>query len=197
MLVKVCGMIEQKQAYELEQHVDMMGFIYYDKSPRFVSKAPETTQCLRVGVFVNETIEKIKEIGQRDKLDIIQLHGNESAAICKELAKSFRIVKAFGIDQQFNFDQLKPFEGLSYFLFDTKTQAFGGSGKQFDWKTVKNYTLSTPFLLSGGIQANDALAIKKISHSQLTGIDINSGFEISQGQKNVERIKTFIHEFRN
>lgn len=190
-------MSEQKQAHELEQHVDMMGFIYYDKSPRFVNKAPETAQCLRVGVFVNETIQKIKEIGQRDKLDTIQLHGNESAAICNELAKSFRVVKAFGICQQFNFNQLEPFEGLSYFLFDTKAQAYGGSGKQFDWKTLEAYTLSTPFLLSGGIQAKDAFAIKNLSHPQLTGIDINSGFEISPGQKNVERIKTFIHEIRN
>jgi len=197
MLVKVCGMSEQQQALELENIVDIMGFIYYTKSPRFIQEAPSTRQCLRAGVFVNESIEKIKQIGERDSLDIIQLHGDESPAICSELTETYRVVKVFGIHADFDFSQLADFSTVSYFLFDTKTPNYGGSGMQFDWKQLNAYSLSIPFMLSGGIRAEAVSALKGINHPQFAGIDINSGFEYAPGQKNCELIKSFIHEIRN
>lgn len=190
-------MREQQQARELEHLVDLMGFIYYPKSPRFVNKAPRTTRCARAGVFVNESIEKIKQIGERDSLDIIQLHGDESPAICSALAETYRVVKAFGIHPEFNFRQLEGFSAVSYFLFDTKTPNYGGSGKQFDWKQLNAYSLSIPFILSGGIKTEDVSTLKDMNHPQFAGIDINSAFEYAPGQKNCELIKSFIHEIRN
>lgn len=197
MLVKVCGMREQQQARELEHIVDLMGFIYYPKSPRFVREAPSTTQCLRTGVFVNESLEKIIHVAGRDSLDLIQLHGEESPAFCSELAQTHRVVKAFGINPEFDFNQLDEYSTVSFFLFDTKTPNYGGSGKQFDWKQLNNYSLSIPFILSGGIQAENASVLKEINHPQFAGIDLNSGFEYAPGQKNCELIKSFIHEIRN
>jgi len=146
-----------------------------------------------VGVFVNQTIEEIAEKANNHTLDFVQLHGNETPEFCEKLAtKNIKIIKAFSVDENFDFSATKPFEkGVSLFLFDTKGNNYGGNGIKFNWELLQNYTGKTPFLLSGGISKNDSEEIKKFKHPAFLGIDINSGFELEPGLKNIKEIKEF------
>jgi len=145
-------------------------------------------------VFVNSSVEEIILTQIKYKLDYIQLHGNENAEFCKELfLKNIKIIKAFGIDEYFDFSETleyKPY--CSYFLFDTKTESHGGSGKKFDWQILNFNKVGMPFFLSGGIDEEDIEEIKKIKNKNFFAIDINSRFEISPALKNIEKIKLFI-----
>ena len=175
---------------------DYIGFIFYTQSKRFVADFPQIeipSSVKKVGVFVNEIIEEIIEKANQHTLDFVQLHGNETPEFCSALsAKNIKIIKAFSVDENFYFSATKPFEKcVSLFLFDTKGNNYGGNGIKFNWELLQNYTGKTPFLLSGGISKNDAAEIKKFKHPSFLGIDINSGFELEPGLKNIKEIKEF------
>ena len=175
---------------------DYIGFIFYDKSKRFVADFPQIeipSTIKKVGVFVNETIEEIIEKANKHTLDFAQLHGNETPEYCSALsAKNIKIIKAFSVDENFDFSAIKSFEKcVSIFLFDTKGNNYGGNGVKFNWDLLQNYKGKIPFLLSGGINKNDADEIKKMKHLAFLGIDINSGFELEPGLKNIKEIKEF------
>ncbi len=183
---------------------DFMGFIFYPKSPRYAEPLDlETLQSLpksikKIGVFVNESLENILTIVYKYNLDGVQLHGSENVEICRKLKDTgLLVLKAFPIADAYNFNVTKNYEGAcDYFLFDTKTEAYGGSGVKFDWSILNEYKGETPFLLSGGIAADDAEAILEIEHPKFAGIDLNSKFEVSPGLKNVELLKGFMKEIR-
>jgi phosphoribosylanthranilate isomerase len=198
MIVKVCGMGDTERMHQLATlPVDMLGFIFYPKSPRYVfgridpveiAKLPNHIQ--KVGVFVNAPKDEILEMASTYQLNALQLHGSETAELCAELkAAGFTILKAFNLNIENNYEAYAPY--CDYFLFDTPSAKHGGTGEKFDWKLLENYTGSTPFLLSGGIGPEDADAIKKINHPKFAGIDINSKFEVLPGVKDVELIKSF------
>ena len=188
--------------------IDMMGFIFYPKSSRYVSVRPPylPTKCKRVGVFVDEDIEKIKKIADDYALDFIQLHGHESIEEVKKL-QDRKVIKAFNIATKEDLDATAPYEGLvDYFLFDTKGQSAGGNGEKFDWSILKAYNGDTPFLLSGGIGPDDAetlnsqlsarlcrLARPRTLNSHCIGIDLNSRFEVEPGIKDIIKLKTFLN----
>jgi len=205
MKIKICGMKSQKNIQAVAAlKPDFMGFIFYPKSPRFaepldvaaLNALPSTIK--KIGVFVNENLENILTICYKYKLDGVQLHGTELMEMCNELKKvGYIVIKAFPIAEAYNFKVTKAYEGVcDYFLFDTKTDAYGGSGLKFNWKMLDEYVGDTPFLLSGGIAADDAEDIRKIEHPKFAGIDLNSKFEISPGLKNVELLRTFLKELR-
>lgn len=197
MLIKVCGLRMPEQIEQISETSDFVGFIYYSGSPRVVSSAPKSRGAKRVGVFVNEDPEKILEIVERDELDAVQLHGNETFRNIEIFRNSIIVIKAFGMFEQFNFNDLLDYEGTAdYYLFDTKTSKHGGSGKQFDWKILNRYHLSTPFFLSGGINLAALEGIKEIENPAFVGVDINSGFEIEPGNKNLSLVNNFINEIR-
>lgn len=175
--------------------IDMMGFIFYPKSSRYVSERPEylPTKCKRVGVFVNEDIENVKKIAYDYALDFIQLHGNESPEEVQKL-KDLRVIKAFNISTEADLEATKHYEGLvDYFLFDTKGKSVGGNGEKFDWSVLKAYSGSTPFLLSGGIGPDDIEHVRAFHHPKCLGIDLNSRFEIEPGIKDIVKLKTFLN----
>lgn len=200
LIIKVCGMrdtenIDQLQALE----VDWMGFIFFKKSPRNVEQPIFNKKIkTRVGVFVNETFENIIEKARSYQLDIIQLHGEENPDFCQALKEEkLQVIKVFSVGQSFDFSKLKPYEAhCDYFLFDTKGKARGGNGVAFDWSILKNYHGKTPFLLSGGIHENSAIAIKALDFPQMVGIDINSRFELEPAFKNIQKIERFIQEIK-
>jgi phosphoribosylanthranilate isomerase len=100
------------------------------------------------------------------------------------------VFKAFGLDGNFDFGQLDNYiNKVDYFLFDTKTAAYGGSGKTFDWGMLENYKLDVPFFLSGGISLDNLEEIKKINHPQFYGVDLNSRFEMAPGVKDTGKLK--------
>jgi phosphoribosylanthranilate isomerase len=137
---------------------------------------------------------------EKYNLDFIQLHGNESAHYCfklfqelKLVNRSVQLVKAFGIDDQFDFSVLKEYEhSCDYFLFDTKTQDFGGSGTSFNKAVLKNYKLSKLFFISGGIGVEE---VAELPHdARLLAIDVNSKFEIKPGLKDINKLKILQNE---
>ena len=183
--------------------VDMMGLIFYPPSPRYVMeqegdllKSPKKLN--RVGVFVNEEIETVLHTADRFDLDWVQLHGNESSQYCIKIRKAVPVIKAFSISNRDDFEQTKVYEGCcDLFLFDTKTPYHGGSGQKFDWSLLDSYIGNTPFLLSGGIAADDAPVIKRIKHPLLYGVDLNSRFETQPGIKDINLLKQFIKELQS
>lgn len=185
---------------------DYLGFIFYPKSKRFVGfrPLPEVLPLVpdsvkKVGVFVDETLETVLKVSEQWNLQVIQLHGKESPEYCEQLRlKGLVILKAFSVDESFDFSVLEAYgQSCDFFLFDTKGILPGGTGNKFNWQLLRNYQLDKPFLLSGGIGPGDLNAIREFVHPQLLGIDINSGFEISPGLKDVNSIRKFISEIRN
>ena len=197
MIIKVCGMREAENIREVEAlGIDLMGFIFWEKSSRYISKRPAylPTKCKRVGVFVDEDIESVKRIADDYALDYIQLHGHESSDYCAQL-QGLHLIKAISVSSRNDIATYKTYEGLvEYFLFDTKCPSVGGSGQQFDWSVLSVYDGSTPFLLSGGIGPDDAERIKSFHHPQCIGIDLNSRFELAPGLKDVIKLQAFIKE---
>lgn len=200
-LIKVCGMRQAENIRAVEAlGIDMMGFIFYPKSPRFVQELPAymPTSAQRVGVFVNETEQAIMACAERYGLNYVQLHGQESPDFCKTLqAQGMKVMKALSIGRSKDLDNGLAYEGVcDYLLFDTLCEQHGGSGKQFDWELLNQYRGSTPFLLSGGIDAGSARALRAIRHEQLAGFDINSRFEQQPGLKDMESIKAFLNDLQ-
>jgi Phosphoribosylanthranilate isomerase len=206
MFIKVCGMRQGANVQEVARlKPDLMGFIFYPKSKRFVGEDFDPSiirsvmpEVQTVGVFVNEEVDSIISLVRKYSLDFVQLHGNESPASCQMLRdKGIKVLKAFGIHNEFDWTALEPYTAsCDYFLFDTSTRDYGGSGVKFDWNTLNNYKLPTPFVLSGGIGPEDADVIKSIKHPQLEGIDINSRFEVEPGLKDAGLLQTFITKVR-
>lgn len=197
MKIKVCGMKNQGQVNAIDEITDFIGFIFYPNSSRYIENPPSSSGN-RVGVFVNETTEVILQKVQDYQLNFIQLHGSETPEQCREVKQSIPVIKAFGIDQTFDFQQLNAYQdAVDYFLFDTKTPLHGGSGKQFDWSVLDHYQLEVPFLLSGGINPDSIEQLQRFSHPQCIGIDVNSGFEIAPGNKDINQLKTFIEHIQS
>ena len=206
MKIKVCGMRNPENIFALaELKPDYLGLIFYTLSKRFVSDLDinvlnSLAQSIRLtGVFVDENLNNVVEKAQKYNLSAIQLHGSETVEYCRELRsellrvsalKKIEIWKAFGINSSFDFDVLNHFQDVvDYFLFDTKTEAHGGSGLSFDWRVLSEYKLEKPFFLSGGISPENIQEVFNLNHKQLFGVDLNSKFELEPGLKDIESLK--------
>ncbi len=197
--IKVCGMKFQANIRALATlNPDFMGFIFYPPSQRFVGVDFEkqdidhlNDEIVRTAVFVNAHLHEVVEFANLYGIKVIQLHGNETAEFCNELKqKGFSIIKAFGIDENFNFELLNDYlEYVDYFLFDTKTIQYGGSGLTFNWDTLQNYHLEKPFILSGGLSIENIKEVLKIKNKNFYGLDLNSKFELEPGLKDIEKLK--------
>jgi len=200
--LKICGMkYAANIAAVAELHPDYMGFIFYQKSPRFIGEVSAElikyvpSSIKTTGVFVDENLEMVKAYILKYHLKAVQLHGKESEMYCKEIKlMGVEVIKAFGLNENFDFPQLERYLNIvDYFLFDTQTPNYGGSGKAFDWKILQKYTLDKPYFLSGGMDLNHVESIKAITDPRLYALDINSKFELEPGLKDVEKIKKFIN----
>ena len=182
--------------------IDMMGFIFWPKSSRYVSERPDylPKHVKRVGVFVNEDPEQVNRLAADYRLDYIQLHGQESPEQISHLSpltSHLSIIKAFNIATAEDLLQTQPYEGVAdLFLFDTKGKSVGGNGEKFDWDVLDAYHGSTPFLLSGGIGPDDAERVNAFHHPKCIGIDLNSRFELSPGLKDVNKLKEFLKKIQ-
>lgn len=184
---------------------DYLGFIFFPGSKRYVGASPDLNlfreagpAIQKVGVFVNEKPDALMELAGRFGLNAVQLHGSESPHDCQIIRQQgVKVIKSFGVDAKFQFAALLPYLACcDYFLFDTKSDQHGGTGKKFDWGKIGEYSGRVPFFLSGGIGMEDAGAIKEIRHPALYAIDINSRFEDAPGMKNTELIRSFIKEIK-
>ena len=205
MKIKVCGMRDKNNIGQLIRlNPDYIGFIFHPESKRFVDTIEEDILAIipesikKVGVFVDEPINTLIEKYQRNKIDILQLHGNESPGYCSELKKlEIPVIKAFRIDEDFNFSRTSDYESsCDYFLFDTAGEKAGGNGLKFNWKLLNYYKGETPFFLSGGVGVEDLSSILQVSQSNFFGIDVNSKFETEPGKKDIGQLEVFFRKLR-
>jgi len=206
MKIKVCGMRQRENIEQLVRlNPDYIGFIFYQQSKRYVGDQiaedllnliPHTIQ--KVGVFVDEPVNSLIEKYHLNRLDMIQLHGNESPDYCYKLKEmGIQAIKAFKISDDFDFVSIAVYKSsCAYFLFDTAGKTVGGTGIKFDWSLINKYTGGRPFFLSGGIESSDGQLIRNISHPDLFGVDVNSGFETEPAIKDILKISSFISEIR-
>ncbi len=180
--------------------IDMMGFIFYEKSPRYIASRPSImpSQASRVGVFVNEKADVIERRIKEFELDYVQLHGSESVEDCLRVAQcGVKVIKAFSVGEDFYFGLTDGFSSVcELFIFDTKCSGHGGSGVSFDWELLRGYRGATPFLLSGGISLDNVEAVRQFSHPRLAGYDLNSCFELSPGVKSKELLTNFLEQLK-
>ena len=199
--VKVCGLTKLNQIKELiDLKVDFLGFIFYEKSPRYVlnylslEQISEINHQAKVGVFVNEDLEKIIEISGQADLNFIQLHGDETEEFISELRQKLNskigIIKVIRVGSQKS-EVINEIQKISNLLFDTDSKAFGGTGKTFDWNILNEIKIPIPYFLSGGISLENVGDLKNINQKPIA-LDINSKFEIEAGNKDLEKIKEFI-----
>ena len=190
---------ENIRAVEEMIHPDMMGFIFWKGSKRYVSEVPSyLPKCTRVGVFVNPTEEEVLQKVTGFGLNAIQLHGQETPDFCQQIKSKtgLPIIKAISIgESDYSLFTLHSslYEGIAdFFLFDTKCKCVGGSGEQFDWDILQHYKGNTPFLLSGGIGPGDEEKVKRWHHPECIGIDLNSRFETAPALKDAEALVKFM-----
>lgn len=209
MLIKVCGLREPDNIRQVATipGVDLIGLIFYAPSPRYVDSEeiahllPTLTTVKTVGVFVNETKEEVIRKCTLYRLNYIQLHGKEGPDYLSELQtllpSRVKLIKAFSIHTEEDLLQTSGYEGLcEFFLFDTPTSGYGGSGRSFDWKILQYYSGTTPFLLSGGIGHDSLESLKHFHHQLWAGIDLNSRFETVPGVKDVALLSDFIQNIQ-
>jgi phosphoribosylanthranilate isomerase len=209
MKVKICGMREAANILSVVNfNPDFLGFIFYEKSPRYVGDTLDTEvlrslpdSVCKVGVFVDAPLPELLATTNHYSLDYVQLHGHETPAYCQAVREQgLRIIKAFSIAEAADFDDLSPYmPSCELFLFDTKGPHRGGNGRVFDWQLLQQYHGPTPFLLSGGLGPDTIDDLLNFHHPQLAGYDFNSLLETAPGFKDVEvtaQVLTRLHEQR-
>ncbi|NCC99468.1 MAG: phosphoribosylanthranilate isomerase [Bacteroidia bacterium] len=207
LLIKVCGMRDDaglKALHALQP--DMIGFVFYTPSPRYAgiqatkNQAPNVTPSKKVGVFVDASLDEILARTKAFGLDYLQLHGTESPEFCLAAREctGCKIIKALPVAEAADLSFANKYEGVAdYILFDTKTPNKGGSGCKFDWKLLDSYNGNTPFIISGGIDLEALVQLKKAKWPTLVGVDLNSRFELSPGIKDIPKLKNAIEMLRS
>ena len=205
MKIKVCGNTLPQQVAALdEMGIAFAGFIFYPKSPRYMGQkiSPEKMRQIRgkiikVGVFVNPSYEELMRTVEDYRLDMVQLHGDETPRFCDRIADYISVIKAFRMsDNDSVYHMTQPyFSVCDFFMFDTLGAGYGGTGKKFDWEILQKSPPAKPYFLSGGIELNDETRLEKFittpAAERLFAVDINTRFEISPGVKDLNTIKTF------
>lgn len=205
MKLKVCGMRDVENIKALvELKPDFIGFIFYDKSPRFIGNDADVElinsiprEIRKVGVFVNATVDYILQNVRKYGLNYVQLHGNEMPDFCRNLRlKGVNIIKAFSVDNDFVFGQVNNYKPhVDFFLFDAKGDGYGGHGVAFDWSILKKYDNQKPYFLAGGISLENLDVLETIIPKPYA-IDVNSKFEIEPALKDIEKLEELLDKIR-
>ena len=198
--VKVCGTTSLKDALlAVDNGADAVGFIFYKMSPRNVSQkdAKEIIAELppfieTVGVFVNETSDKVNRIAEQCRLTAVQLHGEESPALCRRVKR--KIIKAFRVKNASSLKNISAYDVSGFLLDSYNDESRGGTGQLFDWNLALRVKKQGPVILAGGLNPyNVYTAIHRV---QPYGVDVCSGVESSPGVKESKKIKEFIKSVR-
>lgn len=205
--IKICGTTRLDDAVTaIKLGVDALGFIFYEKSPRSID--PEEAKLIieelpplvaTVGVFVDKKRKEVEEIVQYCGLGYAQLHGQETPKYCERLiryAAPCQVLKAIRVNSSLKADDIEPYNDIVHgFLLDTYRQdAVGGTGETFDWSLIKQLGLRRPYLLAGGLDADNIE--QALEGVRPYGVDVNSGLELSPGIKDHKLIKKFVKKVR-
>ena len=208
-IVKICGCkTEQAVIAARDGGASHLGFIFFEKSPRYVqpSQAARLAQlagkCETVAVSVNADDKTLDEIFAAMNPAIMQLHGNESPERVRQVADRFGvpIVKALGIREKKDMDEIFLYDGIPQvkaILLDCKGKngLYGGTGKRFDWSMPQGVLSEKPLWLAGGIDIDnvkEALELIAKDDNRLHGIDVSSGVESAAGVKDIDKIKNLL-----
>lgn len=197
MEIKICGITNIDDAINAcVCGADALGFIFYEKSPRYVS--PETAKhiikrisdnAVLVGVFVNHDIQTVKDIHKFCGLDLIQLHGDESPEYCRQFMKH-TLIKALSPRCDADIMNVKDYPVKALMIDSRNPGLYGGTGKKSDWRLAARVKDKFPLILSGGLKPENMLeAIKTVAPQ---AVDVNSGVEVAPGRKDAKKVKTII-----
>lgn len=204
-IIKVCGMRDADNVAHVAALTPMlMGFIFYEKSPRnAIGMDPDTIKLLPafvkpVAVFVNADQEYILHTTATYGIDIVQLHGTESPDLCASLQQQgLTVIKSIPVSDDIDWALYAPYRDcVDLFICDTRCESGGGSGRKFNWDVLRNYPLGVPYLLSGGIGPDDVDNVVNAMFPDMMGIDINSRFESEPGVKDLRLLIKFIIALR-
>ena len=184
----------------LEAEPDYLGFIFFEKSARYVSELQmkeiiklKFGETERVGVFVDEKFERIVEYADKGFFDTVQLHGNESPELIRTLKnEGLEVIKVFAVDDDFDASILRKYSDADYFLFDTKGKLPGGNGVKFNWEVVEKSKIKKPFFLSGGLGVEDKEVLNNFNTKYLYALDFNSKLELEPGLKDVQKVRRIL-----
>ncbi|WP_138420133.1 phosphoribosylanthranilate isomerase [Aquibacillus sediminis] len=197
MNVKICGITTKQAAIQaVEAGADFIGFVFADSKRKLDrEQAKEIASVIpasvkKVGVFVNEDAETIKEIADTVGLDYIQLHGDESPAFCQQFA--YPVIKAFQIKTAEDLEKVNDYN-CAYYLLDSPAGKYrGGNGEAFDWGLVKHlHPLEEKIILAGGLHADNVQ--QAIAEVKPVGVDVSSGVE-TDGAKDGNKMVAFIEK---
>ncbi|MFQ5672340.1 MAG: phosphoribosylanthranilate isomerase [Nitrospinales bacterium] len=195
--IKICGITNLADALLAVQYgADAVGFIFYNKSPRFVSRrtVKEIISTLppfvsRVGVFVNESADRVNRVADACRLDYVQLHGDESPAYCKKMNR--KVIKAVQLKDSRSLAGLNAYRVAGFLLDAYSGERRGGTGRPCDWSLARGATKYGPVILAGGLNPdNVADAVRRV---RPYGIDVCSGVEKSPGKKSPAKIRAFFN----
>ena len=207
MNIKVCGITQLKQLQQLEGlNIDFAGLIFSKDSSGYIEGQIDKAalksadfDLKKTGVFVNPELIDVLDAIDGYGLDVVQLHGNESAEMCEDLSGEVEVIKTLRVEANSNIDEmLAEYDGVcDYYLFEAAGNKPGGNEKKFDWKLLNNAKIEKPFFFSGGIGVDDIEALKKFNHPDFFGVDINSRFDKSPGVKDMALILKFWQGLKN
>ncbi len=196
--VKICGITNLEDALAaVNSGCDALGFVFYKKSPRYISmaKAAKIIKSLprgviKVGVFSGSHEDTVKQIARSCRLDMLQFHGRESADFCSRFSR-YKVIKAFRVKNKLSLSKILGYKVFAY-LFDTYSSvSAGGTGKSFNWNLVRHiHGIKRPIFLSGGLTQRNVSSAIKLVHPDW--VDASSSVEASPGRKDPIRVKNFI-----
>jgi len=198
--IKICGITNFDDAVcAAELGVDALGFIFYPESKRYIE--PENAALIisklppyvtTVGVFVNQGADDIRSVKERTGIEVVQLHGDETPEFCRSLP--YRAVKAIRLKERSDVGEVELYP-VQAILFDRYSdEAYGGTGKSFEWGWLRDLNTSKKIVLSGGLKSdNVAEAVKTVGPY---AVDVSTGVEDSPGKKSAEKMRKFIEAVR-
>jgi phosphoribosylanthranilate isomerase len=200
MKVKICGITSIDDALTAcDYGADAIGFVFYKKSPRYITpeNAIKIVEKLpvfvsTVGVFVNESVQYINDVINSTGIDYVQLHGDEPIETVLKFGR--KGIKAFRIKDALSIEEINK-SGLNLVLLDSYSELYGGSGRNFDHTLLSRLSPDLKFILSGGINPDNVCSLIELYHPY--GIDVSSGVEITPGKKSKEKIKLLFKRIEN
>ena len=197
-VIKVCGITSAADALFSAQHgATALGFVFYQGSPRYIRvdqaaiiSAIVPKDVLRVGLFVNETREQVENTARAARLDVVQLHGDETPEYCKAL-EGFRVWKAFHVREYFQPPVLEGYDCEACLLDAASTDGtFGGTGRTFPWPVARDAKRHGKIIVAGGLDGdNVAEAIRQVNP---WGVDASSKLERKPGVKDYEKVRSYL-----